>query len=125
MALFLVGQDTSNGVSKVPVGCILTKKAVCGLQGHKVKNLKVALFLEGQDASNGVSKVPVGRVITKKAFCGLQGHKVKNLKVPLFLEFRDDSNGVSNIPIGHSVEQIMTRSPRRSLSRRKKCGGKK
>ena len=69
MALFLGGQDASNGVYKVLVGRILTKKAVCGHQGHKVKNIKVALFLGGQDASNGVSMVPVGRVITKKAVC--------------------------------------------------------
>ena len=59
-------------MSKVPVSRVLTKKAVFGLQGHKVKNLKVPLFLKGQDASNGVSKIPVGRVLTKKAvFFGL------------------------------------------------------
>ena len=63
----------------VPVSCILTKKVVWGLQGHKVKNIKVALFLEGQDASNGVSKVPVGPILTKKPVCGLQDHKVKNI----------------------------------------------
>ena len=66
---------------KVLVGRILTKKAVCGLQGRKVKNIKVALFLGGLDAFNGVSKVPVGHVLPKKAVCGLQGHKVKNMKV--------------------------------------------
>ena len=63
-------------MSKVLVGRVSKKKAVCGLQGHKVKNIKVALFLEGQGASNGVSKVLVGRKLTKKTVCGLQGHKV-------------------------------------------------
>ena len=71
-------------MSKVPVGHVLTKKVICGLQSHKVKNIKVPLLLEGQDDSNGVSKVPVGRVLTKKAICGLQGLKVKNLIMPLF-----------------------------------------